>query len=204
VVGTDISQGMVEEARAAHPGIEFRRLAAENLDYSGEFDVVFCNSALQWFSDAGKAVRAMRRALRSPGRLGIACPATFQFAPFFGRMVMAAVRRPELARVFAHWRSPWFQLGTVEEYRAFFEESGLATRLIRLDHEVDRLTVDDAFDVYMIGAAQGFATAEYYEVEIDDGYVGALNAAVREAMESEASGGEVTVDFNRLYYVGTV
>ncbi len=202
VVGTDISQGMVEEARALYPGIEFRRLAAEELDYDAEFDVVFCNSALQWFSDAVRAVRAMRSALTSGGRLGVACPATYEFAPFFGTVIMAAIRRPELARVFAHWRSPWFQLASVEEYRTFFEECGFKTGLVRLDHEVDSLTVDAAFDLYRTGAAQGFANKAFYEVEVDEEYVAAFNSAVREEMENAAAGGVVEVDFNRLYYVG--
>ena len=202
VVGTDISGGMVAEASALYPGIEFRRVAAEDLDYSGEFDVVFCNSALQWFADAGKAMRAMHSALKQPGKVGLACPGTYEFAPWFGRIVMAAARRPELARVFAHWRSPWFQLATVADYQAFFEESGFETALIRLDHEVDAFTVEEAYDIYRTGAAQGFAGKAYYEVEVDDDYVEALNAAVREEMEKDASGGMVEVDFNRLYYVG--
>ena len=202
VVGTDISKGMVDEASALYAAIEFRKVAAEDIDYRGEFDVVFCNSALQWFSDAGKAMRAMHGALKSPGRLGLACPGTYEFAPWFGRIVMAAARRPKLARVFAHWRSPWFQLATVADYQAFFEENGFETALIRLDHEVGVLTVDEAYGVYMTGAAQGFAGRAFYEVEVDDAYIEAFNTAVRDEMERDAAGGKVEVDFNRLYYIG--
>lgn len=201
-MGTDISRGMIDEASALYPGIEFRRIAAEDLDYSDEFDVVFCNSAMQWFSDAGKAVRAMHRALKGTGRLGLACPGTYEFAPWFGRIVTAAVRRPELAATFARWRSPWFQLATVPDYQAFFEENGFRTSLTRLDHEVNIFTVDEAYDLYKTGAAQGFAGKDFYEVEVDDGYIKAFNAAVREEMEKDAASGEVQVDFNRLYYVG--
>jgi SAM-dependent methyltransferase len=202
VVGTDISRGMIEEASALYPGIEFRQVAAEDLDYSDEFDVVFCNSALQWFSDAGRAVRAVHRALKGAGRLGLACPGTYEFAPWFGRMVMAAAGRTDLADTFARWRSPWFQLATVPDYQAFFEENGFRTSYIKLDHEVDVFTVDEAYGIYRTGAAQGFAGKEYYEGEVDEGYIEAFNAAVRDEMEKDASGGEVEVDFNRLYYIG--
>lgn len=202
VVGTDISEGMVNEAGAAYAEIEFRQVAAEDMDYRDEFDIVFCNSALQWFTDAGGAVRAMFAALKKPGKLGLACPATCEFAPWFGRIVAAAARRGDIARGFQHWRSPWFQLPAVTDYQAFFEESGFDTALIRLDHEVDVFTVDEAYGIYRTGAAQGFAGKAYYEIEVGDDYIEAFNRAVREEMDKDASDGMVTVDFNRLYYVG--
>jgi ubiquinone/menaquinone biosynthesis C-methylase UbiE len=46
VVGTDISAGMIAQAKAKYPGVDFRHLAAESLDYHEDFDVVFCNSAV--------------------------------------------------------------------------------------------------------------------------------------------------------------
>jgi len=41
VVGTDISAGMIVQAQDKYRAIEFRKLAAESLDYQEEFDVVF-------------------------------------------------------------------------------------------------------------------------------------------------------------------
>jgi len=202
VAGTDISRGMIEEASSLYPGIEFRQVAAEDLDYHDEFDIVFCNSALQWFADAGRAMRAMFEALKRPGRLGLACPATFEFAPWFGRMVLGALQRPQLAEVFAHWKKPWFQLQDVDAYRAFFEESGFETSYISLDHEIDDFTVDTAYGIWDTGAAQGFLCRDYYDVEVGDDYIDAFNGAVREEMEKDAKDGLVQVTFNRLYYVG--
>lgn len=202
VVGTDISGGMVDEATSLYPDIEFRRVAAEDLDYTAEFDIVFCNSALQWFADAPRAMRAMHAALKSGGKIGVGCPATYEFAPWFGRMVMAAVRRPELQKVFQHWRSPWFQLPALPDYRIFFEESGLKTAYLQIDHEVDAFSVDEAFGIYITGAAQGFAGRQYYDIEVDDAYIEAFARAVREEMEASANDGKVEVDFNRMYYVG--
>ena len=76
VVGTDISAGMIAQAQARYPDITFRQLAAEALDYDADFDVVFCNSSMQWFAEPAKAVRAMFRALRPGGWIGVSCPAT--------------------------------------------------------------------------------------------------------------------------------
>ena len=45
VMGVDISDGMIAQARAKYPALEFRQAAVEHLDYRDEFDVVFCNSS---------------------------------------------------------------------------------------------------------------------------------------------------------------
>jgi trans-aconitate methyltransferase len=202
VVGTDISQSMIDEAGSLYPDIQFRCLAAEDLDYSREFDVVFCNSALQWFGDAPRAMRAMFNSLNSLGKAGVCCPATYEFAPWFGTIIMAAARRPAIGQVFQHWRSPWFQLQAVSDYQALFEDSGFKTAYIQLDHEVDDLSVEEAYGLFDTGAAQGFVGRDCYDIEIGDDYIEAFGRAVRQEMENAASGGRVEVDFNRLYYIG--
>ena len=202
VLGTDVSEAMIEEARSSHPGIEFRSVAAEDLDFEGEFDAVFCNSALQWFEDAERSLGAIHRALRSPGRLAVACPATEHFSPWFERVIGAAARRPEITPIFAHWRSPWFFLPDVAAYREMFELHGFLTVHLSIDREVDEQTVEEAYGVYTIGAAVGFANPEHYDCDVTDEYLESFNGAVREEMERIADGGRVLVDFNRLYYVG--
>jgi len=202
VLGTDLSEAMIEEARSGHPGIEFRRVPAEHLDFEGEFDAVFCNSALQWFEDAERSLGAIRRALKSRGRLALACPATEHFSPWFEKVIGGAARRPEITPVFVHWRNPWFFLPDIEAYREMFERHGFVTSHLSIDHEVDEQTVDEAYGVYAIGAAMGYANSAYYECDVTDEYVEGFNRAVREEMERISEGGRVFMDFNRLYYVG--
>ncbi|MHB8896309.1 MAG: methyltransferase domain-containing protein [Candidatus Geothermincolia bacterium] len=202
VVGTDISAGMIAEAARKYPGIEFRRVAAEDLDFEGEFDVVFCNSALQWFADGRCAVGRMYAALEPGGRLGLACPSTPDFAPWFNRIVETVSRRPEIAPTYAHRRSPWFHLPDLPAYRAFFEEIGFHTRHAELEHEVTEYTLEQAFGIYSTGAAQGFIGRDYYDVELTDEYLAAFSGAVRDEMVKRSVGGMVEVDFNRLYYIG--
>lgn len=203
VVGVDVSQGMIETARATYPGLEFIRVAAEDLDFHQEFDDVFCNSTMQWFTDADRAVRAMWEALKPGGTLGLACPSTPEFAPWFNEIVRAVAVKPEIEPTFAHWRSPWFHLPDIDAYHAFFEERGFTTAHIGLIHESDEFTVEDAFGVFITGAAQGLLGAGCYDVEVTGEYVDAFSRAVREQMERRAAGGLVVVDFNRLYYIGT-
>ncbi|MBU1671947.1 MAG: methyltransferase domain-containing protein [Actinobacteria bacterium] len=202
VVGADISEGMIEKARSSHPGMEFRCVAAEDLDYEEEFDVVFCNSTLQWFGNAVGAISAMYQALARPGRLGVCCPATPDFAPWFNTMVARAGERADLAPTWAHWCNPWFQLPGLDQYRTLFERCGFATTHAAIEVETSEHTVEEAYGIYITGAARGFVDGAAYDVEIGDDYVEAFNRAVREEMETDARDGLVTVSFNRLYYIG--
>ena len=202
VLGADISGGMISQACRDYPDIEFRRLAAEELDYQDEFDVVFCSSTLQWFSNAADAVGAMYRALKPGGRLGLACPSTPEFATWFSDIVRKVGALPGIRETFAHWKPPWFHLPDRDAYRAFFEGQGFTTAYIELDHEVSRHSVDEAFGIYSTGAAQGFIGRAYYDVDLTDEYLESFSKAVRMEMESRAAEGVVEVDFNRLYYIG--
>lgn len=75
-----------------------------------EFDVVFSNSAVQWFHDPAKALRNVRRALRPGGRLGLQAPATEAYCRNFLEAVRAATRDPCTRRYARGFRSPWFFL----------------------------------------------------------------------------------------------
>ncbi len=202
VVGIDISAAMIEEASRHYPSIEFAVEAAEDFRRPGEFDVVYCNSALQWFSDGPRAVKAMSDALEPGGRLALACPATRDFAPRFLAFVAAAAKRPDVGPTFSHWQNPWFQLEDFPAYVSLFEEVGLETLHAAIEHESQEYPVDQAYGVYFSGAANGFAGKAFYDVQVDDAYVERFNAAVREEMEKSSRGGLVTIDFNRLYYIG--
>ncbi len=202
VVGADISAGMIGRARASYPTLEFRNLAAEGLDYHEEFDVVFCNSSLQWFTAPRKAVAAMRAALRSGGKIGVSCPATGNWSACFKDVAAEAGGHPDLRASFAHWRSPWFYLPDEQSYRNLFEEQGLKTIQCRIEFEEKQYDTEQAVAVFASGAAQGYTGKEFYRVPIDDDYIRRFNRYARLAMEARARDGKVLVDFRRLYYVG--
>jgi trans-aconitate methyltransferase len=202
VVGTDASQGMINEARSRYPDIEFRCLTAEDLDYAKEFDIIFSNAAFHWFGDPGKGLRAMFEALRSPGKLGLTCSATAQAVPWFAGIVIAVAQRREIQPTFLHWRNPWFILPKTEDYRGLFEESGFETSLMTLELGTEILTVEEAYGFFATAAATGFLGRANYDIEIDDSYIEAFGRAVHEEMEKQSVGGNVEVGFSRLYYVG--
>ncbi len=202
VTGIDISEGMIKQAKEMYPGIEFRQIAAEDMDYSCEFDIVFCNSALQWFTDPERAVKAIFHSLDKSGKLCLACPATYDWTPWMSKIISTVGEKEDIKPVFSHWKNPWFQLASKEEYRRFFEKQGFKTNYIELEHETTPYSIEEAFGVYLSGAANGYTGKKYYDIEIDDDYVDSFNNYVKEEINKGSKGGKMIVDFNRLYYIG--
>jgi ubiquinone/menaquinone biosynthesis C-methylase UbiE len=76
VVGVDISNGMLEQARRkveafGLSNIQFQLADAEALDFpENSFDVVLCSSAFIWMSDLNAALRLWHRLLKPGGLIG--------------------------------------------------------------------------------------------------------------------------------------
>lgn len=202
VTGIDISEAMIKQARALYPETEFRKIAVEDLDYNDKFDIVFCNSALQWFSDPDRAMAAIFNSLKKSGKLGLACPATSNWSPLFGRIIPEVTENREIKPVFSHWKNPWFHLPAENDYRLFFEKHGFITIFIVIDHEQTDYSIEEAFNIYLSGAANGYTGKEYYDIEIGDNYIAAFNDSVKEEIRKQSKKGRIMVDFNRLYYIG--
>ena len=66
VVGIDNSPEMVAAAQAK--GIDARLLAAEDINFTGEFDAAFSNATLHWVLEKDQAAKAISRALKARGR----------------------------------------------------------------------------------------------------------------------------------------
>ena len=85
VVGVDPSEGMIREAVEKSRGLDitFEVKSAEEIEYKNCFDVIFCNSSLQWYKEPQKAVKSCNAALRKGGRIGIQAPAKRIYSPNF-------------------------------------------------------------------------------------------------------------------------
>lgn len=202
VIGIDISKGMIKQARDSFPRLEFTQVAVEDMDYAGMFDVAFCNSAFQWFTRPDSSIQAIFRALKPAGRLGIGCPATNDWAPWFAKIISGVSKQKKIKPVFARWKSPWFQLPLKNDYKILFEKNGFKTVHLEIDYEETYYTVEQAYNIYISGAANGFTGRKYYDIKISDNYIDAFNGFARQEIKKLSSGGRVRVDFNRLYYVG--
>ena len=202
VEGTDISEGMITQAKEKNPEIHFRKIAMEQLDYVDEFDIVFCNSTFQWVKDFKSAILPMHKALKAAGRLGIACPATQNWSPCFQEVAEFAGSQPETSALFSHWRSPWLWLQDENFCRTLFGSCGFDVDHLKIEKEVTYYTAEEAYSNFLSGAGQGYMSASYYDVPLTREYLLHYKKYLETGMQARVVKGRVEVDFNRLYFVG--
>ncbi len=125
VTGIDPSQDMLEKAKnvSAETGnINFVQVAAESMDFAGEFDLAFSNSALQWVENQKKAIGLIHRSLKTGGWIAFQLPAK-NFCKEFFDYTGEAISMLGFERYFEEWRSPWY-LPDKEEYETILKEAG--------------------------------------------------------------------------------
>ena len=76
IVGADLSEEMLETARARLPELTFIRFDASKdfAEHVGQWDVIFSNACIQWVPDHPKLLREMMGALRPGGALAVQFP----------------------------------------------------------------------------------------------------------------------------------
>ncbi len=204
VVGIDPSQGMIKEAIAKSRGMEivYEVKSAEEMDYYEDFDVIFCNSTLQWFNDPEKALRNCYKALKKGGRIGVQAPAKRVYSPNFIKAI-SKVREDERTKyIFNHFKEPWFFLETEDEYVRFFEKVGFKVTFSKLETVTTYHTPEEVFKIFLSGAVVGYMNQRYYDVEITEGYISAFKEIVRKSFEEQADeDGIVELKFNRIFLI---
>lgn len=131
VVGIDVAPGMIEEARQrgiASGNVTFVVRDAADIEFISEFDVIFSNSAFQWFIDPDVVLKRCFNALKLGGRMGFQAPATRNFCPNFVAAEEKIRSNPVTSGVFSDYRSPWFFLENAEDYAQLFERNGFRVR----------------------------------------------------------------------------
>jgi len=202
VTGIDASEGMIQEARRnySHLGISFEVCPVERMTHVDSFDVIFCNSAFQWFKIPQPVLKSCYRALRRSGRIGIQAPARNVYCPNFIEAVEQVRIDPRLRDRFASFRSPWLFLETPEEYKLLFETAGFEVLHARIDQVSARHTPEQIFKIFDSGAAAGYLNQEFYRLPISGDYAGAFREVVRQAFEKQAGAdGQVDLTFFRVY-----
>ena len=202
VTGADPSSGMVRKAKETTAGqaISLFLSTAEELEKENEYDVITCNSAFQWVTDESKAAAAFFKALRPGGRVVIQAPATRNYCPNFIRAVDHAKGDRAVARLFAHFSSPWFFLNTAKEYTALFESARFVVDYAVIKKERNYFSVEKTMSIFESGAAVGYLNPAYYAKPVDDQYKQAFRQKIRESFRRQSDDdGKIDLVFNRIY-----
>lgn len=201
VVGIDPSEGMIGEAKHNFgEGIEFRVGSAEGLGMPACFDVIFCNSAFQWFRDPSGVVLNCFNALRTGGRLAIQAPARANYCPNFLLATDSLSRHPETKDTYAHFRSPWFFLESAEAYAEIFSSIGFSVLISEIEEVNQYCTPIKAFEMFESGAAAGYLNPACYDAHVSSVYVSRAREVIAESFRTQAAGnGQVELKFFRIY-----
>ncbi|OUM02604.1 class I SAM-dependent methyltransferase [Variovorax sp. JS1663] len=184
VLGTDLSQRMVEaaRARAARRGLaqlRFMRMDAEQLALpEAGFDVALCALGLMYVPDPEKALRELRRVLRPGGRLALAVwgeRARCGWAALFP--IIDAEVRSEVCPLF-------FRLGQQDTLARLCAEAGFA----RVEQQRIATTLcyadgDAACGAAFVGGPVAMAWSRF-----DDGVRARVQARYREAISDWRQG----------------
>jgi ubiquinone/menaquinone biosynthesis C-methylase UbiE len=136
VVGLDLNQDMLAVARSVsgdvRPAIEWRHGDASGLPFPPRaFDVVFCQQAMQFFSDPVRALGEMHRVLAAGGRAAISVCRPIRFAPAYVALSNALDRHvgPDAGAMMRSPFPPW----EVKDLRDFFARAGFRDVHVRIE-----------------------------------------------------------------------
>lgn len=207
VTGVDFSEEMIKKAGALHKelrNVRFLVKDAADLGLTNAVDVIFCNSAFQWFPNPKTVLMQCLAALKPGGRMGIQAPATENYCPNFVAALEKVKTDPVTREIFSHFQSPWFFLNTTEEYAQFFAECGFQVRHCGLSAECTRYSPEQIYRVFQSGAENGYLNQAYYPVALSDDYIRTFRRLVKEALQEQAdSTGTVELKFTRIYLVAS-
>jgi len=205
VLGLDLSEGMIDEARRRYnltANLGFMVGDVAELEFTDEFDRIYCNSAFQWFIEPRKTLTKCYKALKPGGLMGIQATATEDYCPQFLYAVRKLAKHPRTSEIFASFISPWLFLNDADEYGKLFEGAGFSIEYSRLATERSLYTVDQAYGVFQSGAENGYLNQAYYMLDFDKSYVQTCRSLIKTAFHDLADEkGMVELTFNRVYLI---
>lgn len=203
VIGIDSATGMIHVAQESYkevPNLGFAVYDAAELDYNNEFDVVYCNSAFQWFTQPEKIMQNFFKALKSGGRIGVQAPATSTYCPNFLEAIDLVRRHEPTAKIFSTFLSPWCFLETAEDYKNLFELHGFSVKHCEIREELRTLRPEQVYQNFQVGAENGYLSPANYPITLSQEYMDEFRRIVSEAFNTQTdSNGLVMLNFKRFY-----
>lgn len=206
IIGVDPSRGMIEQAerKCADKDISFINLAADQLDFHETFDVIFCNSAFQWFKKPEPALNRCYQALKPNGKIGIQAPAKKHYCPNFIEAIDRVKKNQATCTIFKDFDSPWLFLNSTREYNELFQCSGFNVITSRIERVESSHSVEDVYKIFESGAAAGYLNQQFYRAELTTEYRENFRKIVLNTFEDQADNeGKIDLIFFRIYLLAT-
>jgi len=152
VVGIDLSDSMIHQARSKYPNLQFAVGNGEEFLMNHQFDAVFSNAALHWMKQPSKVIGCVWEALSSGGRF---------VAEFGGKgNVETVIRALELALeevgIKAQDRNPWY-FPSIGEYTSLLEQQGFRTTYAaHFDRPTEMPDADQGLEHWLKGFAESY------------------------------------------------
>jgi 2-polyprenyl-3-methyl-5-hydroxy-6-metoxy-1,4-benzoquinol methylase len=130
IVGVDLSEGMIQQARmdlaaAGHGDVDLAVGDATQLKYlTASFDKVLCSEVIEHIPDADAAVSEMSRVLKPAGTLVISTPNRSSWYGFDRYVLWTGVLRKT-------WNHPFDNRRTMSDLRSLLERNGFEIRTTR-------------------------------------------------------------------------
>lgn len=142
VIGVDISRGMLSQAQqkieaASLQNIELIEADADHLNFNdNSFDVIFCSSAIPWFSDIPGVLRSWYRFLKKDGLVAFSCVAE---KAYITSIVYRAVSQRNGIPM-SNINEP---LGTLEKCHSLLQAAGFMDIEIKQEQFGDYISLSD-------------------------------------------------------------
>lgn len=203
VVGIDPSIGMIEESKRNYgKEIIFQVGSAEDVSFSNVFNVIFCNSAFQWFHDVQKSINSLYHALKSKGRVGIQAPAKKEYCPNFIQAIKAVETNNTIGSLYQNFKNPWFFLDTAKEYADMFLHLGFEVPFSEIQTIETFHFPEEVYSIFASGAAAGYLNQTNYSCEITNEYINEFQDVIRKEFNTQAKyDGKVKLVFNRIFLI---
>ncbi len=203
VIGIDPAIGMIKESKKVFgQDIQFEVSSAEEIDFTNQFDVIFCNSTFQWINDVDKVIINFHRALKNGGRIGIQAPARKAYSPNFIAAIDAVRNNSRCAPYIRDFNPPWFFLDTAQEYAACFTRHDFKVAFSEIQTIETFHSPEETYSIFASGAIAGYLNKLYYKHGFDEGYQEAFKDVVRQEFVKQAIyNNKVKLVFNRIYLI---
>lgn len=130
VLGIDASMNMIETAKMLRKNnLEFAHMDINEMNFDGEFDLIFSNAALHWVKDHKKLLKNTYRALKPHGKILWNFGGAGNTSNFID-VIQKKISEDTYAKYFENFEWPWF-MPSREQYTELISTIGFADYTVK-------------------------------------------------------------------------